>query len=474
VPSGSLYPHQWSWDSAFVAFGLQHWAPGRAAAELLSLFGGQWSDGRVPHIVFNPAVHEHAYFPGPAFWRSTNGSGRPLVATSGIIQPPVHASAALAVLDHLPDASAFAARIYPLLKAQNDYIAQRRIDPETGLAFILHPWESGLDNCPSWDAPLAAVPVDLSLFERFTRRDLDHAGEHERPTDGDYARYIRLALAYRDHGYDDAWAHDEAEFAVVDPVFNTLWAASERALAKIAERLRLDPVRHLESAARITTALQDRLWPAGAKLAQAYDMRSGILQPEATVGGALPLLLPDLDREIVERIVRALTGSGFEVGSSATLGVPSYDRTSAKYDPTRYWRGPSWMNTTWLVTTGLRRHSYLELVCGVGNDQQDVDDRLGREPRHRGRSNMFDLDCPRAECGPNPFLLAGEMCCPFWISLGQGDRSVGGYRRDQKLRLTTRVGGWLIHLYLLAISIGRRARPGRLAVGKLTLVSHHE
>ena len=31
VPSRGLYPHQWSWDSAFIAFGLQHWAPQRAA-----------------------------------------------------------------------------------------------------------------------------------------------------------------------------------------------------------------------------------------------------------------------------------------------------------------------------------------------------------------------------------------------------------------------------------------------------------
>ena len=65
VPSRGLYPHQWSWDSAFIALGLRHWAPRRAATELLSLFGAQWADGRVPHIVFNPAVHDDAYFPGP-------------------------------------------------------------------------------------------------------------------------------------------------------------------------------------------------------------------------------------------------------------------------------------------------------------------------------------------------------------------------------------------------------------------------
>jgi glycogen debranching enzyme len=368
VPSGGLYPHQWSWDSAFIAFGLQHWAPQRAAAELLSLFGGQWSDGRVPHIVFNPAVHEEAYFPGPGFWRSSSVAGAPPVATSGIVQPPVHASAALSLLDHLPDPVGFAARIYPLLKAQTDYVSRRRMDPQTGLAFILHPWESGLDNCPSWDAPLAAVPADLSLFERYTRRDLDHAGEHERPTHGDYARYIRLALAYRDHGYDDAWAHDEAEFAVVDPVFNTLWAASERAMAEIALRLQLDPAPHLEHAARITAALHDQLWVTGSDLAEAYDMRSATLQPEVTVGGALPLLLPDLDQEIVKRIVTTLTGPQFGIEETATFGVPSYDRTSAKYDPSRYWRGPTWMNTTWLVATGLRRHGFDELAAKLEED----------------------------------------------------------------------------------------------------------
>ena len=77
VPSRGLYPHQWSWDSAFIALGLRHWAPRRAATELLSLFGAQWGDGRIPHIVFNPAVHAEAYFPGPAFWRSATVAEAP-------------------------------------------------------------------------------------------------------------------------------------------------------------------------------------------------------------------------------------------------------------------------------------------------------------------------------------------------------------------------------------------------------------
>lgn len=368
VPSGSLYPHQWSWDSAFIAFGLQHWAAQRAAAELLSLFGGQWSDGRVPHIVFNPAVREEAYFPGPLFWRSRDIPGTPPVATSGIIQPPVHAPAALALMDHLDGSEDFASRIYPLLAAQNDYITRHRVDPGTGLAVILHPWESGLDNSPSWDAPLAAVPADLSLFDRFTRRDLDHAGEGERPTNDDYARYIRLALAYRDHGYNDEWARAEAEFVVIDPAFNSLWARSELSLVQIARRIGVDATDHARTADRITTALQGHLFDPTIGVAHAYDVRTGQLQFESTVGGALPLLLPGLAPSYVQRIVDALTGPGFDIQRPSVSGVPSFDRTSPKYDPTRYWRGPSWMNTTWLVAGGLRRQGFRELADKLDRD----------------------------------------------------------------------------------------------------------
>ena len=53
-PAPRLYPHQWSWDSAFIALGLAHHDLDRALRELESLFEAQWTDGRVPHIVFNP------------------------------------------------------------------------------------------------------------------------------------------------------------------------------------------------------------------------------------------------------------------------------------------------------------------------------------------------------------------------------------------------------------------------------------
>src|SRR6476660_9967068 len=55
-PAPNLYPHQWSWDSAFIAMGYVHYDQARAEEELRALFAAQWINGLVPHIVFNPAA----------------------------------------------------------------------------------------------------------------------------------------------------------------------------------------------------------------------------------------------------------------------------------------------------------------------------------------------------------------------------------------------------------------------------------
>jgi hypothetical protein len=66
--ASDLYPHQWSWDSGFIAIGLAHLDTRRATRELLTLFRHQWKTGKVPHIVFNPEAPPDSYFPGAEHW----------------------------------------------------------------------------------------------------------------------------------------------------------------------------------------------------------------------------------------------------------------------------------------------------------------------------------------------------------------------------------------------------------------------
>ncbi|MGW7256248.1 MGH1-like glycoside hydrolase domain-containing protein [Streptomyces sp. NPDC054834] len=356
VPSRSLYPHQWSWDSAFIAIGLRHVSPLRAQTELETLLAAQWGDGRVPHIVFNPSVPLDAYFPSPDFWRSSTAgraAGAPrTVQTSGIVQPPVHALAAWLV--HLADpglsrARGFLAGVYPRLAAWHRYLLHRRDLGGGGLASVVHPWEQGMDNSPCWDAPLSRVTP--APARSFRRADLDHGAAEARPTDLDYGRYVRLATDYRDRGYADG----AGEFAVEDPAFNALLIASEHALARIAQELGATGTARHARAERLTGALLERLWDPARGMFFCRDVRDGGLIPERGVSGLVPLLLPGLPREIATALVGTLTGPHFGLGGTTRL-VPSYDLLGEAFDPHRYWRGPAWFNTGWLMERGLRAH----------------------------------------------------------------------------------------------------------------------
>jgi Trehalase len=357
VPSRALYPHQWSWDSGFIAIGLRHVAPRRAQRELESLLGAQWGDGRIPHIVFNPSVPLSAYFPSPDFWRSSTAgraAGAPsTLQTSGIVQPPVHALAAWQV--HLANPAesrrrGFLPRVYPRLAAWHRYLSASRDLAGGGLAAVVHPWEPGLDNSPSWDAALARVePAPPGSFRR---ADLAHSSASDRPTDLDYARYVRLAAAYRDHGYDDA--RTPHAFAIEDPAFNALLIASEHALAAIARTVGADERAHLRRAEEATAALIDRLWDPAGGIFLARDLVTGEPIAGHSVSGLIPLIVPGLPEDIAAAMVRTARGPRFRLGQVHL--VPSYDLTAEEFDGNRYWRGPSWFNTAWLVHRGLVQH----------------------------------------------------------------------------------------------------------------------
>ncbi|MGW1132612.1 MGH1-like glycoside hydrolase domain-containing protein [Streptomyces griseoluteus] len=353
VPSRHLYPHQWSWDSAFIAIGSRHVSPLRAQTELETLLAAQWGDGRVPHIVFSPSVPLDAYFPSPDFWRSSTAgraAGAPrTVQTSGIVQPPVHALAAWLV--HRADpglswARGFLARVYPRLAAWHRYLLRHRDLGGGGLVSVVHPWEQGMDNSPCWDGPLARVTP--APARSFRRADLDHGAPEDRPTDLDYGRYVRLAADYRDGAYADG----DGEFTVEDPSFNALLIASEHALARIAAELGTPGTARHARAERLTAALVDRLWDDASGMFLCRDLRGGMIH-ERSVSGLVPLLLPGLPREVSGALLDTLRGPHF---AARTGLVPSYDLRGPAFEPNRYWRGPAWFNTAWLVERGLRTH----------------------------------------------------------------------------------------------------------------------
>ncbi len=353
VPSARLYPHQWSWDSAFTAIGLAPVAQHRAQVELATLLSAQWADGRLPHIVFDPATPADAYFPGPRFW-TPDPPGGPLRRTSGIVQPPVHARAAWEVYLRAVDrdaATGFLRRAYEPLCRWHDYLLTDRNLGGGGLAAIVHPWESGMDNSPAWDGALADLRATAPAAAT-ARRDLHHVPATQRPGDDDYAAYVALAAAYRDAGYTDSGVH---QFAVEDPLFNGLLADAESALAQIAAVVGASPSRHTVRAHRIGAALAARLYDPEAGMFFPRDLRTGTLVESWSAAGLGALVSPGLPPAVVGRVAAQVTGERFGPRPRTPWLLPSYDRTGQAFNPQRYWRGPAWANLTWVVRRGMLR-----------------------------------------------------------------------------------------------------------------------
>jgi len=359
LPATGLYPHQWSWDSAFIAIGLRHISPRRAAQEMDALLAGQWADGRIPQIIFDPH-RDSDYSPGSSFWKSRSISGSPdVVDTAGLVQPPNHAWAIWKIHQADPEESQrrnFLARAYPRLVAWHEYLRTRRDRGGNGLASIVHPWESGTDNSPLWDDAMSRISdVPQHVFDR---PDLLHAEASERPSNREYGRYFWLAERYRDHGCDDADA--DYLFLFEDPLFNALYAISELALAKIATELGRDASPHERRAHELTSALAG-LFVNGYYAAR--DVVAEVLVEKATINGLLPLLIPGIPT--ANELIATMEGPRF-MGSGALL-PPSYDATASDLNPELYWRGPAWFNMAWLSATALAANDRTALADEIGS-----------------------------------------------------------------------------------------------------------
>ena len=234
VPAQGLYPYQWCWDSGPIALGWAaagHWD--NAWAELERLLSAQWPSGMVPHIVF--WSQDDTYFPGPDVWAT--GRHPP---TTGLTQPPLPVSAAARLFDADPDrdrAGDRLRRLWPRLLAWLAWIGRARRGPH-GAAVVVHPWESGMDNSPSWDQPLATVPEATNVH--IERRDVATVSAKQRPSTREYRQYLGIVEALRAAGWDTERQPADSPFVVEDPAFTAITARAAPDLAGIAGRAGLD------------------------------------------------------------------------------------------------------------------------------------------------------------------------------------------------------------------------------------------
>jgi hypothetical protein len=374
-PAPALYPHQWSWDSAFIALGLAHVDNQRATSELETLFESQWATGKVPHIVFNPEAPPKSYFPDAERWSSSALSEDAPAGshTSGLCQPPVHAIAVLRIWEtsrgrdeqHVARARRFLEANYPRLFAWHRYLATAR-DPEgSGLVTIYHPWESGTDNSPRWDPALQAVEVgDLPPYER---QDLDHVDDpSERPTDPEYARYLWLVELIKRARCDETVIYDTHPFLVKDILFSAILVAANEALLEIAEALGAPSEERAEISAWTKRGREglESSWSPELSLCLDHDLRQDAPLRARTVAGFAPLVAGGSGR--LEGLLRTLYSPDFLEHPELYRPLPpSTSPAEARFHPRSYWRGPVWPVLSWLLWRALVRAGEAEHAAAL-------------------------------------------------------------------------------------------------------------
>jgi Mannosylglycerate hydrolase MGH1-like glycoside hydrolase domain len=318
-PSPGRYPWQWYWDSCFAAIAWRRFEPARARLELESLLEAQRPNGFIGHTIFwrSPAT-----FPRLAFYNVATRTGFLQTET---IQPPLLAWAwRIAVGDPAEE---------PRIGAHMDWLARERDLEGDGLLWIVQPDESGLDCSPKFE------PV-------WRHRSNGRLG------------FPLLVRRNRTLGFDARRIRERGGPVLCETLVNTLWSLSLQAIGRPSA----------------TPAMIARLW----------DERRGLFVDEAQPGGIrpgpvtwaslAPLALPDLPAEIGRRLVEEhlLNPSEFLTAvapPSVAVSEPGYEPEGGHGPIRRYWRGPTWINSAWMVWLGMRRLGYAEeaerLAAGV-------------------------------------------------------------------------------------------------------------
>ncbi len=365
IPAENLYPHQWLWDSCFIAIGQRHYDIERAKMEVLSLFRGQWSNGMVPHMIFSRG---HEFHRDHMTWRSWVSPLAPDdTLTSGITQPPLLAEAVVRIGEKLElvDRRSWYKQTFRGLVAHHQWLYNERDPHKEGLVLQIHPWETGLDNTPPWMAELhehllpwwirILSATKLEVVTGWLRRDTRIVPAEQRYINVDALALYDAQRRLRRKEYDINKILDHSLFAIEDLTFNSVLIRANEHLRAIAKTLRMDlPPELVVSMGKTAKALEG-LWDPYTEQYYSRDFVTHRLLKEPSIAALLPLYSGAISKERAAVLVKMLEN---EHVFGPPHPVPSVPLNSPRFDALRYWQGPTWFNTNWLIADGLRRYGY--------------------------------------------------------------------------------------------------------------------
>lgn len=287
LPSKVHYVGVWQWDAYFHALAYRHLDAQLAQDQCRIVFDHQRDDGLLPDAVYDEGV--------------VTALDEPLSGT--VTKPPLAAWAVWKVFEATGDRD-FLEETYEALVRWNEWWTGGR----DGLCAYTHPYASGLDDSPLWDAGMPVESPDLNSY---------------------------LVM------------HMDALARIADAIGLADDAAAWRARAD----------RHLE---QLIERAYDReaglFWPY--RIAEGRRERVAVLTPFSLA----PLWTGRLPREIADRLCAHLADPQ-EFWTA--YPVPTVARSEPGYAPAQMWRGPTWANINYLFVEGLRAAGRGELASAL-------------------------------------------------------------------------------------------------------------
>ncbi len=365
IPAEGIYPHQWFWDSCFVAIGLASYDTKRAQEELLSLIEGQWHNGMIPHMVFDPGAF---YRQDRELWRSQispfSSENR---ATSGITQPPILAEAVIRIGKKLPkhERLLWYRKMYRPLVRHHSWLYRDRDPKNTGLVINIHPWETGMDDSPPWIFAINKIQLPLwikfieilkldKLIEKL-RRDTKTVPTTQRESTIDGLALISVMQRIRRREYSTRRILKSKLLAIEDVGFNSILIRNNHHLQKIAKELEEQlPEKLTDSFNKATHAL-DQLWQDDGQTFYSRNFYNNENIELESIASLLPLYSGAISQERADILAKKMQN---DIKFDAKYPVPSMSKDSSHYDPKRFWQGPTWVNTNWFLIDGLERYGH--------------------------------------------------------------------------------------------------------------------
>ncbi|MBP0903188.1 trehalase family glycosidase [Mariniflexile gromovii] len=376
VPCANLYPFQWFWDSGFIAIGFSHVDMAKAEKEVETLLDSQWDNGFIPHIIFH--TETDSYFPGPDFHRSDlSPQSSKKYKSTGMTQPPVTGFVLRELFRISKDkieTLKFIGGVIDKVYFNHEYFYNNRDPKNEGLVYIYHNWESGTDNSPIWDDIWATMNPPEYNFER---RDTTHVDASQRPSKREYDHYLHIIDIAKEHNYSDKKIAELSPFLVQDPLFNTMLIKSNQSLIDLYKLIgnNEDKIKQLQKwLDKAIKNFNSKLFDKELGVYVHYDLRNEKPLRFISSSSFSPLFAEIPNKEQAASLVSVMME---KFGNDNQYLCASFDPTSERFNPKKYWRGPVWVNLNWILYYGLKNYGYNDIANRVKKDTIEIIEKAG-------------------------------------------------------------------------------------------------